>query len=198
MRMRKIGVFGVVLLGGALATAPGYAKVEARTHEFEVYYGLYNPKPDAIEDTGTGGVRYGYNITQAFNIGGELGFISSNEDFKESGVEVEVDTTVTFLDLSFTWNIRPDGRWVTTLYAGPGYAWLSTDVDISSSSFSLEDDTFTADSLTFHGGFGGKIDLGSGDRVYLRFAGRLRYFDEREDDETDFESTIGLGWKFGG
>ena len=177
--MTKRYTFGIAVAILMVALAPAQAEVTAETVEFEVYLGDYSPGPDVLDSAATGGIRVGYNITQRFNVTGELGFASTDE--KKQGDDVDW----VFVDFSFAWNLRPDKRFAATLYGGPGYAFGSGGID------DLGDDSFT-----FHGGIGCKWDLGNS--FYLRLDGRLRRFEDRNDDETDREITFGVGWKFGG
>ncbi len=183
--MTKRYTFGiaVAILMAALAVAPAQAEVTAETIEFEAYLGAYSPEPDVLDSAATVGIRVGYNITQRFNVTGELGFVSA--DGKSSGPGKASDIDWVFTDFSFVWNIRPNRKFVTTLYSGPGYAFASGDIG------GLDDDSFT-----FHFGFGFKWDMT--DNFYLRLASRLRWFENRNDDEIDREITFGVGWKFGG
>ncbi len=198
--MTKRYTFGiaVAILMAALAVAPAQATVTAETVEFEAYLGAYSPGPDVLDSAATGGIRVGYNITQRFNVTGQLGFASTDGDKSGRGRTADVDVDWVVADFSFVWNIRPNKKFVPTLYAGPGYAFGSADIDRPSGSGSLFDglEDLDDDSFTFHGGIGCKWDLG--DSFYLRLDGRLRFFENREDDETDSEITFGVGWKFGG
>lgn len=186
--MTKRYTFGIataILMMAALAVAPAQAEVIAETVEFEAYLGAYSPGPDVLDSGATGGIRVGYNITQRFNFTGELGFISTDGEKSRRGRTADVDVDWVVTDFSFAWNIRPNKKFGITLYAGPGYAFASGRTG------DLGDDSFT-----FHGGVGCKWDLS--DSFYLRLDGRLRGFENRNDDETDSEITLGIGWKFGG
>ena len=185
--MTKRYTFGiaVAILMAALAVAPAQAEVTAETVEFEAYLGAYTPGPDGLDSAATGGIRVGYNITQRFNVTGELGFASTDGEKSRRGRTVDADVDWVFTDFSFGLNIRPNKKFGLALYAGPGYVFGSGDLG------SLDNDTFT-----FHGGIGAKWDLG--DRFYLRLDGRFRWFENRNRDETDNEITFGVGWKFGG
>jgi hypothetical protein len=72
------------------------------------------------------------------------------------------------------------------LFAGPGYAFVSGD----------SNSDFSDDSFTFHWGGSFRWDLSK--KTYLNFSARWRYFDDRNGDDTDFEPSVGIGWKFGG
>ena len=185
--MTKRYTFGiaVAILMAALAVAPAQAEVTAETIEFEAYLGAYSPGPDVLDSAATVGIRVGYNITQRFNVTGELGFVSTDGKKKRRGGTADVDIDWVFTDFSFVWNIRPNKKFVTTLYGGPGYAFGSGEID------DVDDDSFT-----FHVGFGFKWDMT--DSFYLRLASRFRWFENRNDDEIDREITFGVGWKFGG
>ena len=92
------------------------------------------------------------------------------------------------------YHIRPDSRFVTTVYAGPGFAFITLDGVVAGPGGPVVAFTGLEDhSFTFHFGAGFKYDLK--DNVYLRLASRLRYFEQREEDDLDQEVTIGVGWK---
>jgi opacity protein-like surface antigen len=189
----------VAILMAALAASPAQAVITAETIEFEAYLGAYLPGPDDVLDTAaTFGVRVGYNITQRFNVTGELGFVSTDGDKSRRGRTADVDVDWVVSDFSFVWNIRPNKKFVTTLYAGPGYAFASADIDTPSGSGNRFDklQDLDDDSFTFHFGFGFKWDMT--DNFYLRLASRFRWFENRDEDEIDQEITFGVGWKFGG
>jgi opacity protein-like surface antigen len=176
----RFAILAATLLVLAMAT-PLQAGTTAETVELEGYLGLYMPAPD-LDDDVTAGIRAGYNITQYFQVTGTLGFASADAD--RGGGEVDW----VFTEFSFVWNILPEEKVVPILFGGPGYAFSSSDDDLGPD---LDDDSFT-----LHVGAGFKWDLTT--KMDLRFAARARYFENRDDDETDTELTIGVGWKFGG
>jgi Outer membrane protein beta-barrel domain len=171
------GIAAAILM--AVLASPAQAVTTAETVEFEAYLGAYSPGPGKLDSAATGGIRVGYNITQRFNVTGELGFTST--DVNRRGGDVDW----VFTDFSFAFNLRPNKTFSAVLYAGPGYAFGSGEIG------DLSDDSFT-----FHGGIGAKWDLR--DSFYLRLDGRRRWFESRNDNESDREITFGVGWKFGG
>ena len=190
--MTQRHVFGIaVAILMAVLASPAQAVITAETMEFEAYLGLYTPEPGIVlDDAATLGIRVGYNLTQRFNVTGTLGFVSTD------GEDVDLDLIVT--EVSFMWNIRPNRNFVSTLYAGPGYAFRSADIDHGSGTGNKFDhlDDLDEDSFTFHFGIGFKWDMT--DNFYLRLASRVRWFDKDLNDGTDRELTFGVGWKFGG
>ncbi len=210
--MTQRHVFGItVAILMAVLASPAQAVITAETIEFEAYLGQYTPEPGVIlDDATTIGIRVGYNITQRFNVTGQLGFVSTDGNQKAKKfrmnppagprlfgtAEVDVDLVVT--DVSFLWNIRPNRKRVFTLYAGPGYAFRSADIEHDRGTGKTFDDLddLDEDSFTFHAGIGFKWDMT--DSFYLRLASRVRWFDKDLNDGTDRELTFGVGWKFGG
>ena len=57
----------------------------------------------------------------------------------------------------------------------------------------LEGDEST---FTMHGGFGSQFDFGR--KSYVRWQSKVRWIDSDVYDDLDIESTIGIGFKFGG
>ncbi len=186
----------VTVITLAIVAPPIHAEILPRTTEIEVYGGVYVPYTDVIDNKPTLGLRVGHNLSKRFNITGTFGFISSDNQFEITPSTVaDIEYDIVFGDLSFMYQIRPDSRFVTTVYAGPGFAFITLEGVVTGPGgpavafTGLEDDTFT-----FHIGAGFKYDLK--DNMYLRFASRLRYFEQREEDDLDQEITIGIGWKF--
>jgi hypothetical protein len=170
----------------ALAAVPAGAGVEERTTEFEVYVGGYFPGPEAIRDEPTYGFRFGYNITQSFNVTAALGFLRTDAEI--SWPQDQADFEVTLLDVDAMWNINPDSRWTAILFGGPGYSWISTDIGLGGA---VEESGFT-----FNGGAGLKIALS--ERIYLKLAGLARWFESREMDDIDTELSLAAGFQLGG
>jgi len=100
----------------------------------------------------------------------------------------DVELRSTFLDLSFVVHMRPSSRWVSTLYTGPGWSFLSADTPEGLAP-NLPDDSFA-----WHAGFGGKIEMTR--LLYLRLAGRFRWYETVEGGDIDREATLGLGFRF--
>ncbi len=198
--MTQRHVFGIaVAILMAVHASPAQAVITAETIEFEAYLGQYTPEPGIIlDDAATVGIRVGYNITQRFNVTGELGFVSTDGTQKKGPDKADVDVDLIVTDVSFMWNIRPNRNFVSTLYAGPGYAFRSADIDHGSGTGNKFDhlDDLDEDSFTFNFGIGFKWDMT--DNFYLRLASRVRWFDKDLNDGTDRELTFGVGWKFGG
>ena len=186
----------LVLLVGSFGSTTS-AKVEEDTMNFEVFVGSYSPGPDELDSEPTYGIRYGFDFTEKMGLQFELSQTGADDDFTSGMVTGSFDLDVTFLDVSFVRYFKTDGRISPTVYGGIGGAFHSLDLIVSgplvAGSFqNIEDDTLTA-----HIGFGARIQLGES-RAYLRPAGRIRWFEQREDDEIDTYFSLAIGWIIGG
>ena len=164
--------------------------------EKELFFGLYDPEPELLDEVGTVGMRLNYIMSGHFSVLGELGFINRTEvrftvdDPDSSEAQLEYDAI--FLDASLSWQPLKLKRWVLGVYGGPGWSFISGRVR------TVEDDRPTSvvqglenDSFSAHGGVSLKWYFGQG--FYLRGTGRVRWFEARDSDDLDREITLALG-----
>lgn len=101
------------------------------------------------------------------------------------------------VDLSARLRLTPEEAPVQ-LHALFGPGWGFVDAEIRLRAFDDFEERIRSggvldDSFTVHGGLALSFDLA--ERWYLRFDGRARYWDERPDNDTDQEYTLGLGFR---
>ncbi|MCZ6779004.1 MAG: outer membrane beta-barrel protein [Acidobacteria bacterium] len=192
----RIGAILLVFVVGAGASQV-HAVTEEETGQFELFVGSYDPGPDFVDDDTTFGFRLGYTPNDHFTWLGAVEWLDTDGDFSGPVVSGSLDYQAIFIDSYFIWNLNPESRWVWNLYAGPGFAFVDLDATgviedaIKVSVSGLQDDQFTV----FAGG-GAILDLS--DKVYLRFTYHLRWYEDRDDEETDTEGAIAFGWNLGG
>ena len=190
---RRIVAVALVSILGALGPA-AHAEVLGDTTDIEVFVGSYDPGPDEFGSEFTWGFRLGWNLSERFGIDSQLGFVSTDGSFTDGTNTLEVDLDVVLLDVSLNIFFMPDSAFNPIIYGGIGGAFTSADVRlVQGANFSLGgfgDDTFTANA-----GLAARIDLS--DTLFIRPDVRLRWFDDRVDDDIDTEYTLSLGWKLG-
>ncbi len=135
------------------------------------YGGVYSPDPGGIDDVATFGLRAGYALSKQVLVSGSLGRV----DFDK------VDADVTLLDVNVGYAFRPDKRFSFVVTGGIGSAFIS-------------DGPFD-DSFTLNVGFGPAI--GITDRLFVRLLNRFRWYENRVDNETDREITLGIAYRLG-
>lgn len=198
-----IGLVGVGFLAGAV---PAVAQVTAGSHEFHVYVGetfgdelsdrrIEGHKPE-LDDDVTYGVRYGYNLSDAWGLEVSLGRTNSSVT-KLGGRDIDLDLTTFDVDAIYHFNLG--GPFVPYVLAGVGYASADLDRAIVGTvdgigPVRIDDD----DGFTVNAGIGAKYFVT--DKVSLRLDARYRYLDkvvDRFDDSLNtFEATLGVGFKF--
>jgi outer membrane protein with beta-barrel domain len=176
--MRKIWCLGVLFLGSAFTF--GAPAAHAASGSLEFYGGIYEPSGDALDSENTYGLRGAVGLSDRFALEASAGYFKSEVD--------TVDINLTLLDLSLKTYLNPAGKAKFFLFAGPGWAFVSVNLNGHHLDF-LDDDSFTA-----HAGVGAEIPLG--EHVYLRPEGRGRWF-ENGNDDLDYEVTLAVGFHLG-
>lgn len=101
------------------------------------------------------------------------------------------------LDLSARLRLTPeDSPARLHLLFGPGWGFVDAEIRVRRSNGVEErfrSGGILDDSFTVHGGLALSFDLA--ESWYLRFDGRVRYWEERPDNDTDQEYTVGLGFR---
>jgi hypothetical protein len=197
MFQRKTLILLLTTVLTAMLAVPASAAVEEGSNSFEIYAGVYFPDGSTFDEAATYGLRFGRAFTSRW--GGEIS-AGYYEDDAVTGAgtvaspTLDNDLDIINIDLDVVFFANPDSSAVFTVYGGIGWAntdWKQTDV-VAKTSTSADSDSFTVNA-----GIGGRFYLGAEERVFLRIDGRARYFEDRDDDEIDFEATFGVGWVWG-
>jgi len=189
----------------AIFTAPTYAQERAGKQELSVYGGelfgdeitdraISGAKPK-LDDDVTYGIRYAYNLTNAFGLEASLGETQTSVT-KLAGPDVDLDLTT--LDLDAVYHFDTGTRLVPYVLAGVGYAQANLDHPIAATvngqPVTIDDD----ESFTANAGAG--LAFQATDNVAVRLEARYRYLDkvvDRFDDSLNsVETTLGVAWKF--
>ena len=113
------------ILMAALFLVPvsSVAEIDANNSEFEILLGYYQPGADVVDGNATAGLRYGYNISQHLNIGGEFALFRSNDnivDETSSATPVTADVQMYWLDVSVAGQFAVDNKAVPYILGGIG------------------------------------------------------------------------------
>ena len=194
--MLRIGAIFLAFAVGAVSSQV-HAATEGETGQFELFVGSYDPGSDFIDDDITFGFRLGYTMNDHFAWLGAIEWLDTDGEFSGPVVSGSLDYQAIFVDSYFIWNLNPDSRWVWNLYAGPGFAFVEIDAAGAiedAIKFSVKG--LQEDQITVFAGGGAILELS--DRTYLRFNYHIRWFEDRDDDETDTEGAVAFGWNLGG
>lgn len=200
--MRKLLNLTIAISAISVLAAAGSPAMAAAPEEggwaLGVFAGLYSPGPDLFDDSETFGFRVGYRLTEHVGFAGSLGFVSlesEDDEMEDLGLDGKIESDLTLIDLSVAWIFRPEHRFSFVAMGGIGGSFSSTDVELTGpGGGTVRAEDFEDDSFTVNLGLGALIGLG--DRMMLRIMPRARYFENRDDDEVDTETTIALGWRF--
>jgi len=202
----QLKIIGLATLGAAaLFAAPANAQVQEGTQQIDIYGGelfgdritdreISGTKPE-LDDDVTYGVRYTYNITDAFGLETAIGGTPTSVT-KLAGGDVDLDLTT--IDLDAVWHFNRGNRVVTYVLAGVGYAQANLDDPIlgtvNGQAVRIDDDN----GFTLNAGVGAKFFVN--DRFLVRLEARYRYLDKVVDQVSDslntVETTLGVGWQF--
>lgn len=198
-------ILSVVVAGLISAQAVPALAQEAGTQEVHVYGGalfgdritdvaISGQRPE-LDDKATFGLRYAYNVTDAFGVELSTGY-SPGSVTKLAGNDVDLDLFA--VDLDAVWNIRTGTAFSPYVLAGVGYASADLDRPIAGVAGGQPVSLSDGDGFTLNAGAGLKYTLT--DHVLLRAEVRYRYLDkvvDRLDNQLNtFETTLGLGWRF--
>jgi len=188
-----IGALGVLAL--AFGGGPAGARVTPGTWDVEVLAGAYSSGIDVLDEEMLFGLRLGHSVDKVFGIQTELCFTGARSSLPEA--DGTLDWTAVLVDVSCVGHLKSDGRLVPTLYAGLGWADVSGDatVELRGGATLLVTGLYES-TFTLHGGIGSKLFVK--EDFYLRLTGRARWYEARNGDDVDWESTLGIGYTFGG
>jgi outer membrane beta-barrel protein len=197
---------GIAALGTlAFQAVPAMAQQAAGTQEVHAYAGALfgddatdraiSGQTPKLDDDFTFGLRYAYNVTDAFGLELSVGY-SPNSLTRVAGGDIDLDLTT--IDLDAVWNFNTGTRLVPYVLGGVGYATADLDRRITGTvagqPVSISDD----DGFTLNAGIGAKYF--ATDRLILRAEARYRYLDkvlDRFDDSLNtVETTLGIGYQF--
>jgi hypothetical protein len=163
----------------------------------EVFGGNYGPGPDdVLDDESTFGLRAVTMLTPKVALVGSISTVNFEDTVTDGLTTVNFDTDVLLVDFTAAYIIRPDKRVNIAFGGGIGGSFSSTDGTFTTPVVIGFFDDFEESSFTLNAVVGPVIHLSQ--RVYLKPLMRVRWFENRDDDETDLESTLAVGFKFGG
>ena len=182
----------------AIFVSPANAALEEDMWIIYIYGGLYKPGPDNIlDDEPAFGARVFHTFTETAGIMGTLGRTSFDETITSGPfMGTMIDLDLTLVDASFVYSFMPKRRFSPSVFGGVGGAFGSASGTImgpmSGIIFSDLDDS----SLTINAGIGTTAQFT--DRFFMRLQSMWRFFENRENDETDQETSLNFGWRLGG
>ncbi len=189
----------------ALATTPALAQEEGARNELGFYGGelfgddLTNTpvsgQTPKLDDDVTYGIRYGYNLNNAFGLEVSLGETPTAAT-KLAGQDIDLDLST--VDLDAVWHFNTGTPFVPYVLAGVGYARADLDQPITGTvngqPVSIDDDG----GFTLNAGVGAKYRVN--DRFLVRLEARYRYLDKVLDQFDNslntVETTLGVAWRF--
>jgi len=202
----KLKMTGLATVGAlALYALPASGQVRGGTQEVDVYGGALfgdtltdtavSGRKPKLDDDVTYGIRYGYNLTDAWGLEVSVGNTASSAT-KLAGGDIDLDLTT--LDVDAVWHFLPGSRFAPYLVGGVGYARANLDDPIrgtvNSQPVAIDDDG----GFSLNAGIGAKYF--ATDRLFVRLEGRYRYVDAAVDKFKDslstVETTLGVGWQF--
>jgi opacity protein-like surface antigen len=190
----KKGVLGFAVIALLLGMPPALSEAEAASPrpdwDLDIYTGYYSPRPDAIDGSLTFGVRVGRRVTERLVVSLDIMRWMTNVDLDTSSGRESVDLNATFFDLPVTMLFRPAEKVGAAVFGGPGWAFVDAAVVGD-----LQVQRIDEDSFTLHAGAG--VDFRLTQMVYLALEGRLRWFDDREEEKVDQELILGLRFRVG-
>ena len=183
--MRRQHSITVLATAAVLLLAIG--PTEAQSYEddgflFEVYAGQIMPGPDPLDDETTYGVRAGFIAGTRLTILGSVGL--AKYDGTVQRVDFDIDSLL--LDVTASYLFMPNRKINLGLGGGIGGSISNGSTPRASA---LSEDSFTFN-LT------GDVVIHLSKLIYLKPEYRLRWHESRDDDETDSEITLALGFKF--
>ena len=161
----------------------------------EVFGGNYAPGPDdVLDDESTFGLRAFNMLTPRLALGGSVSMVNFEDTVTDGSLTVSFDTDVLLVDISAGYVLRADKRVAIALGGGVGGSFSSTDATFSTPLVRGFFEDFDESSFTVNVVAGPVFHLTK--RIYLKPLVRMRWFENRDDDETDLESTLAVGFKF--
>lgn len=202
-RATAIGVVIAAALG--LHAGAASAQADRGAQELHVYGGYLfgddltdvavSGRTPELDDDVTYGLRYAYNLTDAWGLEFSLGQSATSVTGLVGG---DIDLDLTTFDVDAVWSFNAGHNFAPYIVAGVGYA--SADLDrpitgvVRGETVSIRDD----EGFTANAGVGAKYFVN--DRFLVRVEARYRCLDavvDRFDDAlSTVETTLGVGWTF--
>ena len=175
---------GLTLIGGDVVLPCGQVSIPECGGDINIP----DVKADFDDDTPTFGLAGGYRSSDKLGFKASLSWIDGDDTFGApfEGSPLEID--VFFIDLSVMY--FPKGKRFY-IYGGPGLVDVEARVDIGGAELTGDEQTGTV-----HAGFGSQFNFG--EKAYFRLQSKARWVDSDVYDDIDFESTVGIGFRFGG
>jgi hypothetical protein len=183
-----------VLICLALTIPTAHAQLEEGMKLFEIYGGTYDPGPDVFDDESTFGLRFGFMMTERWAFIGSVGTVELAGTAVDGMTSVNLESDLTLVDFSVGYAFRADKRFAIAVGGGIGGAFNDFDGQLTTPTLIARFNSLSKDSFTLHAVVGPVIGLSS--RVYLKPVIRARWYEARDDDETDVQSTLAVGFKW--
>ena len=183
-----------VLICLALTVPTAHAQVEEGMKVFEIYGGNYGPGPDLFDDESTFGLRFGFMMTERVVFIGSVGQVEIEGTATDGMTSAKLESDIVLLDFTFGYVFRAGNRFAIALGGGFGGAFNDFEGQLTTPILIARFDSLSADSFTLNVAVGPIIGLGS--KVYLKPLVRARWYEAREDDEVDIQSTLAVGFKW--
>ncbi len=178
----------------ALTTAAAQAQLDEGMMAFEIYGGNYAPGPGDFDDESSFGVRFGGMATERVVLIGSLGQVEFDGTATDGMVSTVWDSETTMVDFTIGYVFRAGNKFSIAVGGGIGGAFTDFNGQLQTPTLIARFDSLSSDSFTLNAVVGPIIHLGS--RVYLKPLVRARWFEARDDDEVDIESTLAFGFKW--
>ena len=178
----------------AMVIPAAQAQVDEGMFLFEIYGGNYGPGPDDLDDESTFGVRFGGMLSGRVVLIGTVGRVEFDGNATDGMTSIDWNSDITLLDVTLGYVFRADKRFAIALGGGIGGAITSFDGELQTPNLRARFEDLAADSFTLNVVVGPVIGLSP--KIYLKPILRARWFEVREDDEVDIESSLALGFKW--
>jgi hypothetical protein len=182
----------LVLVLSVLVSTSAAARIQVPHQEIEGWIGYSLVGPDVLDDMVSFGFRGGYQLSPVLSTHAEFGMLFTDGELNGiSQQPIGLDYSGFSLAYLADINFLPDRRYHPVFFGGPGYTFISLDVDaggVVGLGGDFEDDSFTLD-------WGGGIKFDATDHVLLRPALRWRWYENRDQDSIDLEILFGVGAK---
>lgn len=177
MRMQKTLATLAIGLAVVLTGTSARAETVAGSGEIDGFVGYYSSSIDAVDEDVSYGIRFGWNVSDALGIDATVSHFETTQTILGKDFDLEAN----FVDLSVRFSFNPESRAVGYVFGGAGAVF---DED-------WEDEELTAN-------VGGGLKIYATDSFFIRVDARARWFEDRDDDEFDYEGQVGFGFAFGG